>query len=366
MNILYVISSLGIGGAEKIAAELSVAASSQDRTYTIATLTAHGNNRVEQLQNAGIPVIDLNVTGPVDAWRALLTLARFIRTQRPDVVHGWMYHGSLFALMATLFSGRRKKTRVIWSLRSSRMKALAYKFQLWVTITLCHLLSRAPDHITYNSHRGQDEHFIDGFNIKGSSIIPNGVNIDQFKSDDATRAQKRQELGISPDRILIGLIARLDPMKGHATFLEAFSRTHGATAVVVGTNSHTLKPMENVTFMEYEDDIASLLNACDFTVSASSFGEGTSNVILESLSCATPVIATDVGDARRLVENTGVIIAPDNTDELAQAMQHWIDNRAALAELGHAARARAVKYYANDAMLERFIRTEDGHYDVGF
>jgi glycosyltransferase involved in cell wall biosynthesis len=101
--------------------------------------------------------------------------------------------------------------------------------------------------------------------------------------------------------------------------------------------------------------VARLLQACDFIVSSSAFGEGFSNAIAEGMACGLPAIATDVGDARRILGGTGVVVPPGDVRALIDGIRRLAgepsDQRAKRAD---AARARIVECFSLPAAVSRF------------
>jgi glycosyltransferase involved in cell wall biosynthesis len=97
-----------------------------------------------------------------------------------------------------------------------------------------------------------------------------------------------------------------------------------------------------------------LLPALDALVSPSAFGEGWSNAVAEAMAAGLPVIATDVGDAARIVADTGIIVPPGDVETLANAireMQHDTERRRAL---GVAARKRVLERFALEICAARY------------
>jgi glycosyltransferase involved in cell wall biosynthesis len=210
-----------------------------------------------------------------------------------------------------------------------------------------------------------------GYAPEKMAVIPNGFDLERFKPDNDARIAVRRELGISLDAPLIGLVARFDPQKDHRSFITAAARLlesdasaqfllcgEGADtdnselgewirAAGIGANCHLLGP---------RDDMAGITAALDIAVSSSAFGEGFSNAVAEAMACGVPCVVTDVGDSGLLVEDTGRVVAPKESDALAGAMAELLEIGAeGRAKLGRAARRRIEENYSLPDIAARHL-----------
>jgi glycosyltransferase involved in cell wall biosynthesis len=100
------------------------------------------------------------------------------------------------------------------------------------------------------------------------------------------------------------------------------------------------------------------LSAMDLVVSSSRYGEGFSNVLGEAMACGTPCVATDVGDARLILGDTGTVVAPGDPPALAAAVAAFAARpEAARQELGRRARERVVEQFSLPAVVRRYEQT---------
>ncbi|HKY71386.1 MAG TPA: glycosyltransferase, partial [Nitrospira sp.] len=125
-------------------------------------------------------------------------------------------------------------------------------------------------------------------------------------------------------------------MKDHATFLEAAQSVVRARPlarfVLVGKDTETLAPLASekglkdaILLLGYQSDVASLLPAMDIVCLSSAFGEGFPNVLGEAMACAIPCVSTDVGDARNILGDTGIVVPARDPKVLAEAIIDLID-----------------------------------------
>jgi glycosyltransferase involved in cell wall biosynthesis len=115
-------------------------------------------------------------------------------------------------------------------------------------------------------------------------------------------------------------VARVDPMKDHTNFLAAMALAPSLTGLAVGQGTETLALPANVRALGMRRDTAAIYAAADIVVSTSAFGEGFSNSLAEGMSAGLVPVATDVGDARRIVGDTGLIVPPKNPQAVAAAL----------------------------------------------
>lgn len=353
-RLLFVTTDLFIGGgAEGMLVRMVTARERLADEIDIISLVP-GDSHTQSLRAAGVSVIELDARTPLGACRGLLRIARHIRESRPDVVQGWMYHGDLAALLGLVISGRRHSTRLVWGIRCSDMDLGGYGIGLRVVVKACALLSRFPDIVTANSLAGLRTHLGLGYRPRRAEVTANGIDVEELRPDAAARAAVRQELGIPADAVVLAHLARVDLMKDHDSFLAAMSQTPQLRAMMIGAGTERLPQLSNVLRLGRRRDVARVLAAADFIVSSSRFGEGFSNALAEGMACGLPAIATDVGDARLIIGETGIVVPPGRPDALVAAIRQLTDEPASeRAKRGLEARARIVENFSMARALQR-------------
>jgi glycosyltransferase involved in cell wall biosynthesis len=360
VKVLHVITGLQTGGAERMLANLCIAASDAGPGPVVVSLT-DGGSQFERIRAAGVRVMSLGMRRGVPSLKGLHRLARILQQEAPDVVQSWMYHADLYALLALALSGRRGETRLYWGIRCSDMELGRYGPSLRIVVRLCALLSRFVDGIVTNSQAGMRIHGRLGYDTRRMTVIDNGIDTETFRPDDDKRAAARASLGLSGDAFVIGCIARVDAMKNFPALLSMLDGMDGVTCIAIGRGTESLPPTKGLVALGEREDVPALLNALDLLVSVSSFGEGFSNVIAEAMATRVPVVATDVGDARRIVGNAGRIVPPDDAEALAGAVTALRDDAATRCAMGKAARTRVEAEFS----LRRCIDAFDAYYATG-
>jgi glycosyltransferase involved in cell wall biosynthesis len=354
-KIVYVTAGLRGGGAEAMLARLATAKPGVADEITIVSLLP-AEAHMARLRAAGIEVVELRFDKPAGIATGLRQLARLIAERRPDIVQGWMYYGDLAALLALALSGRRGQTNLVWGIRCSAMDWRSYGVGLGLVVKACALLSRWPDLVTANSAAGLKSHLALGYHPRRAQVIANGIDVDEFRPDAAARRAMRTELGIADDAIVLAHVARVDAMKDHGSFLAAMAALPDLSALLVGAGTENLPVARNLFRLGRRCDVARLFAAADFVVSSSRFGEGFSNVLAEGMACGLPAITTDVGDAKLIVGDTGLVVGPESPDALASAIRKLAaESPTARAERGSRARARIVDNFAMGHAIHRYV-----------
>ena len=204
--------------------------------------------------------------------------------------------------------------------------------------------------------QGANFHSAHGYRPRRIVVIPNGIDTDKFCPDPVARSTLRAELGLG-DKVVAVHVARVDPMKDHATFLKAMTSLPDIIGLIVGAGTETLVCPANVRALGARRDVERVYAAADLVVSSSAYGEGFSNVLAEGMSAGLVPVATDVGDAKRIVGPTGYVVPPRDPTALAAA----IKAEAALSpdqrrDRGLQARARIVGSFARARAIDAYVR----------
>lgn len=362
IRIVHVISDLDTGGAEVMLVKL---VSGMDRarfSNTVISLTDRGQ-LAEQIESLGVAVYTLGMKRGRPDFHALPRLIRLLKTIEPSIVQSWLYHADFLSTLAVKLSGL---PILAWNVRCSDMDLTRYSpLTRWVQWVLA-WWSATPTAVVVNSEAGKQQHERLGYRPRRWDVIPNGFDTQRFHPDSSARLSLRTEWHIPDDAVIIAFVARVDPMKDHATFLEAAQQVANARQnvcfLLVGKDTLTLAQAvdvkglaDQVRLLGYRSDIECLLPGVD-VLCLSSLGEGFPNVLGEAMACGIPCVSTDVGDARSIIGDTGLVVPVRDPTSLAHAMINLIDRGpAARATLGRAARERIEKTYSLPRIVERYV-----------
>ncbi len=349
---MHVITGLDVGGAETMLATLAIAEAASGAPPIVVSLTS-GGLIADRLTAAGVPVLDLAMVRGRPGIGGVMKLAGLIRRHQPTVVQSWMYHANLASTAALAVSGRRARTTHYWGIRCSDMDLDGYGPRFRLVVKAGARLSRWPDAVTCNSEAGIAVHEALGYRPRRFILIDNGIDTVRFKPDSEARVEVRRIHGIAADAPVLAVVARVDPMKDYSTLLAALDRLPDVTAIVMGEGTERLPDRPGLVRLGRCDDVPRVLAAADLLVSASAYGEGFSNAIAEGMACGLPVVATDVGDARRIVGATGTVVPPRDPVALGAAIGDFFQS-SDRCEQGRAARRRIEAEFDLDGAIVRF------------
>lgn len=368
-RVVHVIAGLGDGGAEMVLARLVRA--DHGREHVVVSLTDEGRHG-PALRAAGVAVHALGQRRGRFTPGAWLRLVRLLRALRPDVVQTWMYHADLLGGLAARAAGVRA---VAWGVRSVGVDSASTR----LVVRLCALASHVvPRRIVCVSQEGARLHGRLGYAGGKLVVIPNGYDTAALAPDPVAREALRREWGCVPQTTVLGLVARWNVLKDHATLLAAFARLVApdgvdACLVLAGDGMeagnaelagligrHGLAG--RVRLLGPRADVAAVMSALDLHV-LSSRVEAFPNVVAEAMCCGTPCIVTDVGDAALIVGDTGWVVPPGDPAALAAAMGSALAARAgaeAWARRRADARASIVARFGLSAVVESYARLWSG------
>lgn len=360
MRILCLIRSWNRGGAERQCAQLVHALAARGHEVTAVSLYSGGAFSAE-LAGKGVHVQSLAKRGRFDVLGPWWRYVRLVRAERPDVIYSFMPAANLLTASARVATGT---AAIVWGVRATRVDGRAYGLLSRMMYWMERMLIGFPRIVICNSEASCRE--IAALRSGGVEVVENGIDVGRFRPEPELRGALRREFGLDSGAMLIGIVGRLDPMKDHATFLEAAalirSRIPGIRFLVAGADGSGLERRlrdqaealgigESVLWRAPGDDVEIVYNALDVLVSSSTWGEGFSNVIAEAMACGVPVVATDVGDARRIVGDAGRVVAARSPEALCGAVLELL--RTSQVDAGAAARARIASMFGMERCVER-------------
>jgi len=354
LRLLLVVDSLEVGGAERHVVDLATALHRKGYGVEVACSVSGGLS--EPLEVAGVPVWPL--TRRLVKRRVSLAYARgirkLLRERSFDLVHAHIFASAVAAAIATRGTGVplvvTEHTEASWQTWRAR----------WVSQWVHRRAERVIAVSTPIERRLIER---DGITPKLVTLIPNAVIP---ASDDPPEVA-----GTLPDgwleRSLIGVIARLQPEKGVANFLEAAARVSRispeARFVVVGDGPLREELLgfakrgalrERVRFLGYRADARALVGLLDVLV-VPSLTEGSPLIVLEAMAAGVPVVASAVGGIPDQVRHgeEGLLVPPDDPDALAETLGTLLRNPTRARRLGEAGRRRAGNEFCHDTLVSR-------------
>lgn len=327
-RLLYVVTGLGWGGAESQVIDLASRFRSRGWEVAVAVLLDYAERR-ETLEAQGILVRTLGMMRGIPDPRAVARLARLIRSFSPTVVHAHMVHSNLLARITRLFA----PVPVLISNAHNTNEGSAWR------IVAYRLTDRFTD-LTTNVSEAAVARAIERGSAPAGRIrfMPNGIDLQRFRRDDATRARTREALYVG-DRFAWLVVARFEEQKDYPNLLDALARIadherrplvlavgEGPRRVKVEAEAERRGLTGAIRFLGKREDVPALMNAADAYVMSSAW-EGLPMVLLEAAASELPIVATDVGGNGQIVlpEETGLLIPPRNSEALATAMKAMME-----------------------------------------
>ena len=357
-KIVLAIRSLDVGGAERQFIEL-VKGIDKSR-FDITVCTMYGGVREDEVRAVeGIRYVNLQKSGRYDLWKFGRRYRALLREIRPDVIYAFLGEMNLFSLWC-----KPKETKLIWGFRASNMDLKQYGKMPQLLFWLQKRLSPGVDRIVANSHASVMFHKEHGFDMSRAVVIPNGIDIERFRPDETLRQEFREEYGLADDELAVGIVARIDAMKGYPIFAMAMRKLLESEkklrVFAVGDGLAGIKKECEAILGEYNgsrflwlgsrNDVEKIYNGLDLYVS-SSLSESFSNTIAEAMACGTPCVVTDVGDSALIVGDTGEVVAVRNFATLAEGIERMLLEDLPVA--GMEARKRIVENFSTEKMVKR-------------
>lgn len=362
--ILHVIPSLEAGGAERILVNL--VSSSDSFRHVIFCLKPRSKNDLS-IENDCVEIIQPANYGYFSSLFVLLRTLRKLRKAPPLVIQGWMYHGSLSALISAILL---RKSKLIWSIHHfdpcDNTLRLTTRWLIWLLAKL----SKGTDSIIYCASSARSAHESFGFEPSKSHVIFNGYDTERFRPNDEVRRHLRTKLGVA-DYFVVALIGRFHPVKGHVVLMEAFSHLESGAKIkflFAGRGLHakdnfaqTVKSLypnsDQFIFLGEIGNVPEILNAVDLVV-LPSYNEALPNIIAESMATATCCIATYVGDIPQLIGSRDFLIQPGDvvalSAHISEQFRIWNYDKVRWLEQGCRLRQRIKSEYSEIGMVQKY------------
>lgn len=356
LSLLFVIGSLGRGGAER--QMLVLAAGLQRRGHRVAIMVLDDEGDLtSEAQEQGIDLIRLYERRHLWSAPKVIRFVRGVRKFSPAVVHSYLPKDNARLALVRRFV---RPAKIVWGIRASKMDWRKYGLRQTILWPLVTKLSKRADLIISNSWSGAQHHIDIGYPADRITVIPNGIDTEKFRPDKEGGLRFRLHHGIPVDAKVVGMLARFDPLKGQTDFPDILHKIlesrPDAFGVIVGAHSESEKSevLDRASESGVADRLAIIgstqapwdaLNAFDVLV-LPSVTESFPNVVGEALACNVPVAAYDVGDVARLLHGVYEVVPQGDATALSFIVLGLIDNR-----VMQSGRSLVVRSYSVDSLL---------------
>ena len=330
INILYVITKLELGGAQKQL--LSLIRGLDKERFNPYLLTACDGLLIDAAKNIpGLRLIRCRFLErpirPIKDILALFSIYRFIKASNIDIVHTHSSKAGILGRLAAKACGVRVIIHTVhgWSFHNYQSR-IAYYLYLFLE-KLCAGFSGAIIVVSQWDKRQAAQESIGRQNRH--KLIRYAINYDEFKNKE-TASKVRKELGLSDTDLAIGMVACFKPQKAPLDFIKLASVIKKdfphAKFILVGDGVlrkricaliNRLNLKEQIILTGWRNDIASILSCLDVFV-LTSLWEGLPIVVLEAMAAGLPVVATDTGGISEVVLHgeTGYLVKPHDIEAL--------------------------------------------------
>jgi len=358
-DALFLLNNLGIGGSERKIVRLVNRL--KDEGVHVSLVSLNGPYTIEPGIRRDVPLSKLERKGKFSL-RALLRLREIIVRERPATILAVNLYQALYVALATLLLPYRPRTVALVNTSTFRgHRALKRIYQS--------VLARFD--LTVHGSDAQRQFWLKR-NLRASgnsAVIYNGVDSDHFEITGAFEAAKRLRaaLGVKPDAFLMGTVGRLAPEKNQEVLLTTLRSLRvtrvDAHLVLAGggplreqlvRRARKLEIADRVHFIGEIEDVRPVLAALDVFVLPSVAVESFSNAALEAMAMGRPVILSNIGGAREMIQDgvEGYVVSPTELAARLPALLSalYADQRKRQ-QMGVAARARAVSCFSVPAMV---------------
>jgi len=318
----------------------------RDTVFSVGSRAAQ--HPIDYVEIAERHSLDLSI------WPAL---RRIVRERRIDIVHSHDYKTNLFAFLLSKAEPVIPLSTVHgWTGHTLREK-IYYCFDK-------RILSLFPKAIAV-SNQIRAELIRAGAHSEKVPVILNGIDSKTFQRDRSRELPERQAYRLSPEDVVIGGAGRLEPQKRFDLLIEAFAQLRRdkprLRLLIAGDGQLRPKLQALIDRLSLHDecklighcaDIAGVHHAFDLFVQSSDY-EGTPNAVLEAMAMQTPIVATDAGGTRELVQHGvhALLVPPGNSALLAEVIRHVLDDGQGSARRATAARARIEEQLSFEARM---------------
>jgi len=300
---------------------------------------------------------------PVNDLRAVFAMYRLIRGSRPHIVHTHMAKAGTAGRLAARLA---RVPIVVHTFHGHTFHSYFGPLKSRVFLEIERTLARMTDRIVAVND-GQ-RHEIAEYGVAPLDkvvTIPLGLEIEPMLRAEHHRGHLKADLGVNGHHRLVGIVARLVPIKAHEVFLRAAARVHAeapeSVFVVVGDGerraelealSRSLGIGDAVRFVGWRADMRAVYADLD-VVALSSNNEGSPVALIEALAAARPVVSTDVGGVSGVVRHgeNGLLVAPRDPEALADGILTLLQSPEQAAAFGHAGRASVYPHHASSRLV---------------
>ena len=349
MKVLYVITGLGLGGAEKVVADLADQMSTLGHEVKIAYLTGEVLVRPKDIN---VDILPLSLNSLYGLYSASKKYKKLIQDFQPDVVHAHMIHANIFVRINRIGCPVPKLICTAHnSNEGGKFRMMAYRLTNFLSDFNTNVSQEATESLISKG----------AFNYSNLITVYNGIDLSKFK---LFKADKKN------DEIMILSVGRFNEQKDYPNLFKAIKILKDNNVIekvkfYIAGEGHLRPQLEqlivdlgisdSVDLLGKRSDIPSLLNKADFFV-LSSRHEGLPTVVIEAMACETFVVATDCGGSAEILGETGILVPIQNSEALAKGLEQAMSlTEDQIRNNGKLARERVEKLFSLEASVNKWL-----------
>ncbi|MCO8088303.1 glycosyltransferase [Acinetobacter indicus] len=317
MKVLYLITGLGVGGAEKVVCDLADQMILKGHDVKIVYLT--GSVLVKP-NSPRVELLPLHLNSASNVFSASRKYKKIIRDFSPDVIHSHMIHANIFARLNHLSF---KYIRLICTAHNSneggKLRMMAYRLTNFLSDFNSNVSKEATESLISKG----------AFNHKNLATVYNGIDLKKFIFFN-------KDIDLKKLKILS--VGRFSEQKDYPNLLHAIAifrqnLQHKEYVLKIAGDGELRPQIEeliehlglknNVTLLGRREDIPQLMQEADFFILPSAY-EGFGLVVAEAMACGAFVIATNSGGVAEVMGDTGILVPPQNSEALAEAIKQAV------------------------------------------
>lgn len=321
MKVLYVITGLGQGGAERVVCDLADKMYEKGNDVKIAYLTG---DILTKPRYQEIELIKINLNSLLLFPLAYIKLSKIIKNFKPDVVHSHMVHANIFSRLIRVTNPIKKLICTAHnSNEGGRFRVILYR----LTHNLAHITTNVSNTATMSFETKN------AVPKNGMVTIYNGVNLTKFKYNSSARKEVENEFNLNSDISVILAVGRFNKQKNYPNLLNAIKLLKekanlpfklliagdGELREHIETLIGGLNLKDDIILLGRRSDIPKLMSACDVFVLSSDY-EGLPTVLIEAMACQAQIVATDVSGVKEIVDIYGQIVPTNDSESLSNAI----------------------------------------------
>lgn len=323
MKILYVITGLSQGGAERVVCDLANEMFKKGHEVKIAYLTGDVLTRPNHKE---IEIIKVNLNDIKTLLPAYIKLTKIIKKFRPNVVHSHMVHANILMRLVRITTPVDK---LICTAHNSNEGGILRMLSYRATHRLANVSTNVSQEATQAFEKmGAVPH-------NGMRTVYNGISLEKFSYMPEAKVKLGKELNFTSNHKIILAVGRFNDQKDYPNLLKSVfllkqEVTYPFQVLIAGDGelrseiekfTNELNLNNEVVLLGRRNDIPELMSAADLFVLPSKF-EGFGLVVAEAMACECLVVATDCGGVAEVLNNSEFLVVPSNAVALKNKIKY--------------------------------------------